>query len=173
MRSRCCWTATRCARPSTNGTGSTPASLTSHARARLSGPFLLASAQKVYVDGSLVLGEGAGEGTLNECFEYKHVSNVTVCGTHIKLTAYADPGCLESITRRAVYLPAPKQEVGSCNADHPANACEFVDLAAYEAEYGEDEYAVKFSSFMITPCPVAVSHTGSEAGGLAERGRRG
>merc|ERR1719437_193142 len=56
--------------------------------------------QKVYIESQPVLGDGAGEGILNECqaFAAQHVSNpsapeVKVCGTGIKATFYLRGRC--------------------------------------------------------------------------------
>ena len=51
--------------------------------------------QKVYIENAPVLGDGAGETSLNQCKDFapQHVANVAapsvrVCGTGVKLTAY-------------------------------------------------------------------------------------
>jgi len=79
--------------------------------------------QKVYIENAPVLGDGAGEGALNQCssFAAQHVSNpaapvVKVCGTGIKMTIYMRNRCEENYDHQHV--------VGSCDTGMPASTCE-------------------------------------------------
>lgn len=79
--------------------------------------------QKVYIEGSPVLGDGAGEDSLNTCqnFASQHVSNpdrpeIKVCGTSIKLTAYTLGRCKSYHDKQ--------WSVGSCDKGKPADSCE-------------------------------------------------
>jgi len=78
--------------------------------------------QKVYIENAPVLGDGAGEGDLNQCknFAAAHVSNpeapkIKVCGTSIKLTAYVRGRCQEYHDKTWT--------VGACDTGAPADTC--------------------------------------------------
>jgi hypothetical protein len=79
--------------------------------------------QKVYIENSPVLGEGAGEGALNECRQFapQHVANpdapdVKVCGTGIKATFYLRNRCEDYHHHQVV--------VGKCDSGMPSDTCD-------------------------------------------------
>jgi hypothetical protein len=79
--------------------------------------------QKVYIENSPVLGDGAGDGALNTCraFTAAHVANpaapmVKVCGTGIKATVYLRGRC-EGYYEHSVV-------VGKCNSGAPPDTCD-------------------------------------------------
>eukprot|EP00397_Hematodinium_sp_SG-2012_P062438 GEMP01084352.1.p1 GENE.GEMP01084352.1~~GEMP01084352.1.p1 ORF type:complete len:144 (+),score=18.81 GEMP01084352.1:50-433(+) len=78
--------------------------------------------QKVYVENQPVLGDGAGDGALNECnfFAPQHVDNpsrptIKVCGTSIKLTAY--------LLGRCSSYHDKQWTVGSCDKGAASDSC--------------------------------------------------
>jgi len=100
--------------------------------------------QKVYIENQPVLGDGAGEGALNECraFAAQHVSNpaapkVKVCGTGIKMTAYLRGEC------NAYYEHS--REIGKCDTGAPASTCDSFSPAE-DARFGY------YQSYKIEPC---------------------
>merc|ERR1719409_1506722 len=79
--------------------------------------------QKVYIENQPVLGDGAGEGALNECrgFAAQHVSNpaapnIRVCGTGIKMTAFLLAEC------KGYYEHSV--QIGKCDTGMPASTCD-------------------------------------------------
>merc|ERR1719389_381078 len=79
--------------------------------------------QKVYIESQPVLGDGAGEGILNECqaFAAQHVSNpsapeVKVCGTGIKATFFLRGRCEGYYEHQKV--------VGKCDTGDESDACD-------------------------------------------------
>lgn len=79
--------------------------------------------QKVYIENAPVLGDGAGEGALNQCrgFAPAHVSNpsdpeVKVCGTGIKATIYLRGECEQYYEHQV--------QVGKCDKSMPSETCE-------------------------------------------------
>ena len=79
--------------------------------------------QKVYIENQPVLGDGAGEGALNQCrgFAPQHVSNpaapaVRVCGTGIKMTAFLLAEC------KGYYEHSV--QIGKCDTGMPASTCD-------------------------------------------------
>merc|ERR1719401_481619 len=79
--------------------------------------------QKVYIENQPVLGDGSGEGALNECraFAPQHVSNpdapkVKVCGTGIKMTAFLLIEC------KGYYEHS--RTIGKCDTGMPPSTCD-------------------------------------------------
>eukprot|EP00747_Dinoflagellata_sp_TGD_P170471 gnl/TRDRNA2_/TRDRNA2_202122_c0_seq1.p1 gnl/TRDRNA2_/TRDRNA2_202122_c0~~gnl/TRDRNA2_/TRDRNA2_202122_c0_seq1.p1 ORF type:complete len:165 (-),score=29.19 gnl/TRDRNA2_/TRDRNA2_202122_c0_seq1:163-657(-) len=79
--------------------------------------------QKVYVENQPVLGDGAGEGALDQCrsiapdlADKPDAPNVKVCGTNITATFFLMKEC------KPYYKHS--KTLGSCNASMPANTCE-------------------------------------------------
>jgi len=88
--------------------------------------------QKVYIENATVLGDGAGEGALNQCtaFAASHVSNpaaptVKVCGTGIKATVYllAAPPAHHDLTTCRQYF-SYQHTIGQCDTGMPSSTCE-------------------------------------------------
>ena len=88
--------------------------------------------QKVYIDGSPVLGDGAGNGALNQCggFADHFVSDprkpdVKVCGTGVKMTVYLLGRCGMKSTGQALSASgmARTWTVGSCDKGAAASTC--------------------------------------------------
>jgi len=100
--------------------------------------------QKVYIENQPVLGDGAGEGALNQCrsFAPQHVSNpdapaVKVCGTGIKMTVFLRGRCEE--------YHHHVQQVGQCDSGLAPDTCESFspsDKAAFGA----------YQSYLIEQC---------------------
>jgi len=100
--------------------------------------------QKVYIENQPVLGDGAGEGALNQCrsFAPQHVSNpdapaVRVCGTGIKMTVYLRGRCEE--------YHHHVQQVGDCDSGMDSSTC---------AEFSPAEKAAfgAYQSYKIEQC---------------------
>jgi len=79
--------------------------------------------QKVYIENQPVLGDGAGEGSLNECMSFspQHVANpdapaVKVCGTGIKATFFLRGRCEKYYEHSVV--------VGKCDSGLAPDTCE-------------------------------------------------
>ena len=78
--------------------------------------------QKVYIENQAVLGDGSGEGALNECQNLapQFVSNpdapkVKVCGTGIKATVYLRGRCEEYHDKQWT--------IGACDTTQPTGTC--------------------------------------------------
>mmetsp|Transcript_72162 Transcript_72162/g.181893 ORF Transcript_72162/g.181893 Transcript_72162/m.181893 type:complete len:129 (-) Transcript_72162:162-548(-) len=100
--------------------------------------------QKVYIEGSPVLGDGAGETALNVCqaFARSHVDNehapaVKVCGTGIKTTFFMRARCENYYEHSKV--------LGSCNTGLPADTCESFSPA-------QDKTFGHYQSYLIEQC---------------------
>mmetsp|Transcript_133451 Transcript_133451/g.426631 ORF Transcript_133451/g.426631 Transcript_133451/m.426631 type:complete len:130 (+) Transcript_133451:720-1109(+) len=100
--------------------------------------------QKVYIENSPVLGDGAGEGALNNCqsFADAHVANpaapsVRVCGTGIKATFFLRGRC------EGYY--EHQKTVGSCNKGAASESCESWS-PANDAKFGA------YQSYLIEQC---------------------
>ena len=100
--------------------------------------------QKVYVEGQPVLGDGAGEGALNQCTTLapQFVANpdaprVKVCGTGIKATFFLRGRC-------ETYYEHQK-EIGKCDTGMPASTCD-------EYSPGEDPRFGHYQSYKIEQC---------------------
>eukprot|EP00747_Dinoflagellata_sp_TGD_P150133 gnl/TRDRNA2_/TRDRNA2_177080_c1_seq6.p2 gnl/TRDRNA2_/TRDRNA2_177080_c1~~gnl/TRDRNA2_/TRDRNA2_177080_c1_seq6.p2 ORF type:complete len:139 (+),score=33.34 gnl/TRDRNA2_/TRDRNA2_177080_c1_seq6:83-499(+) len=97
--------------------------------------------QKVYVDNSPVLGDGAGEGALDTCQDFTGTT-AKVCGTNIKATFYLMSDC-------NAYCDAGgschEKTLGSCNDGLDADTCESWSTA-------DDERFEHYQSYLIEPC---------------------
>jgi len=100
--------------------------------------------QKVYIEGQPVLGDGAGEGALNECraFAPQHVNNpdrpaVKVCGTGIKATFFLRGRCAEYYQHSVT--------LGACDTGANPATCETFSPAD-DARFGH------YQSYKIEPC---------------------
>jgi len=100
--------------------------------------------QKVYIENQPVLGDGAGDGSLNVCksFAPQHVSNpdapkVRVCGTGLKMTAYLRNECNPYYEH--------SREIGSCDTGAPASTCDSFS-PAQDPRFGH------YQSYKIEPC---------------------
>jgi hypothetical protein len=100
--------------------------------------------QKVYVEGSPVLGDGAGDDQLGKCIQFApaHVADanaptVRVCGTGVKMTAYLRNRC------EAYYEHS--HEIGSCNKKDPPGTCEQFGPA-------DDKRFGTYQSYRIEQC---------------------
>lgn len=100
--------------------------------------------QKVYIENAPVLGDGAGEGALNQCstFAAQHVANpdapkIKVCGTGIKLTAYLRGRCTDYFEHSVT--------VGSCDKGKASDSCQEVSPAG-NANLGH------YQSYKIEQC---------------------
>jgi hypothetical protein len=100
--------------------------------------------QKVYVENSPVLGDGAGDGALGKCREFTdaHVANpaaptVTVCGTGIKATVFLRGRC-EGYYEHSV-------TIGECNQGQPPSTCASYS-PANKAAFGH------YQSYKIEQC---------------------
>mmetsp|Transcript_80764 Transcript_80764/g.147694 ORF Transcript_80764/g.147694 Transcript_80764/m.147694 type:complete len:131 (+) Transcript_80764:85-477(+) len=100
--------------------------------------------QKVYIEGQPVLGDGAGEGALNQCstFAAQHVDDpmkpeVKVCGTGIKMTVFLRGRCTGYYDHSVV--------VGKCDSTMPASTCDTYSPGT-NAEFGA------YQSYMIEQC---------------------
>merc|ERR1719213_709924 len=100
--------------------------------------------QKVYIENAPVLGDGAGDGTLNVCrsFTAAHVANpdaptVKVCGTGIKMTAFLLNECDKYYEH--------SQEIGACNTGMPPSTCQSFG-PANEPRFGH------YQSYKIEQC---------------------
>merc|ERR1719420_1892155 len=100
--------------------------------------------QKVYIESQPGLGDGAGEGILNECqaFAEQHVSNpsapeVKVCGTGIKATFYLRGRC------EGYY--EHQKTVGKCDTGMASDTCDSWS-PAQDARFGA------YQSYKIEPC---------------------
>mmetsp|Transcript_93861 Transcript_93861/g.148285 ORF Transcript_93861/g.148285 Transcript_93861/m.148285 type:complete len:133 (+) Transcript_93861:82-480(+) len=100
--------------------------------------------QKVYIENSPVLGDGAGDGALNVCrsFAGDHVNDpdaptVKVCGTGIKMTAFLLNECDK-------YYEHSK-EIGVCNTGMAPDACD-VWSPANDPRFGH------YQSYKIEQC---------------------
>eukprot|EP00397_Hematodinium_sp_SG-2012_P064688 GEMP01091996.1.p1 GENE.GEMP01091996.1~~GEMP01091996.1.p1 ORF type:complete len:128 (+),score=33.83 GEMP01091996.1:125-508(+) len=101
--------------------------------------------QKVYVENQLVLGEGAGEGALNQCnfFAPQHVDHpsrptIKVCGTSIKLTAF--------VLGRCKSYHDKQWTVGSCDKGAPSDSC-----VSFSPD-GDDARLGAAQSYIIEQC---------------------
>jgi len=79
--------------------------------------------QKVYIENQPVLGDGAGEGALNEClaFSPQFVANpdapaVKVCGTGVKATFFLRGRCADYYEHQ--------KTLGSCDSGNAPDVCE-------------------------------------------------
>jgi len=100
--------------------------------------------QKVYVENSPVLGDGAGEAALNQCsaFATQHVENpdapnFKVCGTGIKATVFLRGRC-ESYYEH-------QQVVGKCDTGMPSTTCDSF-APSMDAAFGH------YQSYKIEQC---------------------
>lgn len=100
--------------------------------------------QKVYIENQPILGDGAGEGALNQCRELidAHVQDpnapaVRVCGTGIKATFYLRGRC------EGYYEHS--REVGICDTGAPPSSC-----AAFSP--ADDPNFGFYQSYMIEQC---------------------
>ena len=100
--------------------------------------------QKVYIENQPVLGEGAGEGALNNCVALapQFVANpdapkVKVCGTGIKATVFLRGRC-------ETYYEHQK-EIGKCDTGMPADTCDEWS-PANDARFGH------YQSYKIEQC---------------------
>eukprot|EP00747_Dinoflagellata_sp_TGD_P150586 gnl/TRDRNA2_/TRDRNA2_177131_c0_seq10.p1 gnl/TRDRNA2_/TRDRNA2_177131_c0~~gnl/TRDRNA2_/TRDRNA2_177131_c0_seq10.p1 ORF type:complete len:134 (+),score=41.02 gnl/TRDRNA2_/TRDRNA2_177131_c0_seq10:89-490(+) len=100
--------------------------------------------QKVYIDGSPVFGDGAGEDAMNQCQSLapSQVASpdspvVKVCGTSIKATFYLRNKC------QGYY--EHYKEIGSCDTGAPPTTCETMSPA-------QDERFSTYQSYKIEPC---------------------
>jgi len=100
--------------------------------------------QKVYIENAPVLGDGAGEGSLNVCqgFAAAHVSNpdapaVKVCGTGIKATFFLRGRCAEYYEHSKV--------VGKCDTGMGSDTCDTWSPSD-DARFGA------YQSYKIEPC---------------------
>merc|ERR1719324_2141789 len=89
--------------------------------------------QKVYIENQPVLGDGAGEGALNQCnaLAPQFVANpdapaVKVCGTGIKATFYLRGRCEEYYEHSKI--------VGTCDTRSPADDPRFGHYQSYKIE---------------------------------------
>jgi len=98
--------------------------------------------QKVYIENSPVLGDGAGDGALGFCraFAPQHVANpdapaVKVCGTGIKMTTYLRGRCVDYYEHQHV---VGKCDSGmaptTCDTWSPANDPDFGHYQSYKIE---------------------------------------
>merc|ERR1719258_642630 len=97
--------------------------------------------QKVYVEGSPVLGDGAGEAALGVCqtFAPSHVADaakpeVKVCGTGIKATIFLRNRC------EAYYEHS--HVIGKCDTSMPSETCDSMSPA-------EDPNVGAYQSYLI------------------------
>jgi len=91
--------------------------------------------QKVYIENAPVLGDGAGEGALNQCqaFAPQHVANpdapeIKVCGTGVKATVFLRGRCEEYYEHSVT--------VGKCDSGAAPDTCDTYspdDLKAFGA----------------------------------------
>ena len=100
--------------------------------------------QKVYIEGSPVLGDGAGQGALGKCrlFAPQHVTSpakpaVKVCGTGIKMQAFLMGNCKAYHTH--------SKTIGKCNTGMPPSTCDTFSPAD-DATFGA------YQSYKISPC---------------------
>jgi len=100
--------------------------------------------QKVYIENTPVLGDGAGEGALGVCRDMarQFVENpdapaVKVCGTGIKATFFLRNRCEDYYDHSVV--------VGECNAGMPPSTCASYS-PAQNAEFGH------YQSYFIAQC---------------------
>lgn len=100
--------------------------------------------QKVYIENQPVLGDGAGEGSLNQCLNFapQFVANpdapkVRVCGTGIKFTGYLRGRCAK--------YHANQKEIGSCDTSKAPDSCEEWSPAD-DANFGH------YQSYKIEQC---------------------
>merc|ERR1719487_3046495 len=84
--------------------------------------------QKAYIEGSAVLGDGAGQGNLNVCMNLADhfVANpaapeAKVCGTGIKMTVYLLGRCGEGSLTAAKM--AHTWEIGKCDTGLAPSSC--------------------------------------------------
>merc|ERR1719284_551958 len=84
--------------------------------------------QKAYIEGSAVLGDGAGQGNLNVCMELAdHFVNnpnaptAKVCGTGIKMTVFLLVRCGEGSLTAAKM--AHTWDIGACDTGLPPSTC--------------------------------------------------
>lgn len=100
--------------------------------------------QKVYIENQPVLGDGAGEGALNQCraFAPQHVANpdapaVKVCGTGIKATFFLRGRCAEYYQHSVT--------LGKCDTGAAPDTCESFSPTD-NAAFGH------YQSYKIEPC---------------------
>merc|ERR1719172_516503 len=84
--------------------------------------------QKAYIEGQAVLGDGAGQGALNQCMELAdhfvenpNAPEVKVCGTGIKMTVYLLGRCGQGSLTAAKM--AHTWEIGTCDTGAPPSTC--------------------------------------------------
>ena len=106
--------------------------------------------QIVYIEGNAVLGDGTGQGALNQCrnladffIDSPKKPSVKVCGTGIKLTVYLMGRCGEGAVQSAGL--AHKFEVGACDTSLEASTCKAMSPAD-DARMGATQ------SYKITTC---------------------
>jgi hypothetical protein len=99
---------------------------------------------KVYIEGTATLGDGVGDGSLNECrsFAPQHVASpdaphVKVCGTGIKMTAYLLGECKSYYEHSRV--------IGKCRSSMPPDTCDSYSPA-------EDATFGAYQSYKIEQC---------------------
>merc|ERR1719331_973131 len=104
--------------------------------------------QKAYIEGSAVLGDGAGQGALNKCMELADhfVKNpmapeVKVCGTGIKLTVFLLGRCGKGSVNSANL--AHTWDIGACDTGLPPSTCK-------EFGPGQDKRMGVSQSYKIT-----------------------
>ena len=106
------------------------------------GAFGLDNNQKVYIENQPVLGDGAGEGALNECraFAEQHVSDpaapdVKVCGTGIKATFYLRGRCVDYYEHSKVVGKCDSgMSSSTCDSWGPSNDARFGHYQSYKIE---------------------------------------
>ena len=92
--------------------------------------------QKVYVGGSPVLGDGAGEAALNVCQSFASgASSVKVCGTGIKTTVFMRGRCESYYTHQAT--------VGQCSTGMSSSTCD---------EWSPGSAGSAYQSYLIEQC---------------------
>ena len=100
--------------------------------------------QKVHIENQPILGDGAGDGALNQCRSLPHalVSNpdapsVRVCGAGIKATFYLRNRC------EAYYEHS--REIGTCDTGAPPSSCDAFSPA-------QDPRFGVYQSYIIEQC---------------------
>merc|ERR1719217_710019 len=108
--------------------------------------------QKAYVEGEPVLGDGVGDGSLNQCKDlldrvvaHPNQPIVKVCGTGIKMTVYLLGRCGGGALSAADM--AHTWDVGACDTTKPAETCEMFSPAA-------DKRFGAVQSYKISQCNV-------------------
>merc|ERR1719217_1230685 len=108
--------------------------------------------QKAYVEGEPVLGDGTGDGSLNECkdlldrvVEHPNQPIVKVCGTGIKMTVYLLGRCGGGALSAADM--AHTWDIGACDTTKPPETCDVFSPAA-------DKRFGAVQSYMVSQCNV-------------------